>query len=106
MTTTDPRFEQRPGDSGMQLVVAGELDIATVDEFREQLESLVDRAQTPVFVDLSGVEFIDSSNIAALLAAHFRAEEAEADLVVVDPSPACRRVFEILDLGAVLHITP
>jgi len=59
-----------------------------------------------VFVNLSSVEFMDSSNIAALLAAHFRAEEAEAELVVVAPSPACRRVFEILDLGNVLRIAP
>ena len=104
MTTTDPRFEQIPDDDGMRLIVGGELDIATVDEFREQLETLVDHARSPVFVDLSGVEFMDSSNIAALLAAHFRAEEAEAELIVVDPSAACRRVFEILDLGTVLHI--
>ncbi len=104
MTTTDPRFDQVPDDQGTRLVVAGELDIATVDEFREQLETLVDHARSPVFVDLSGIEFMDSSNIAALLAAHFRAEEADAELIVVAPSPACRRVFEILDLGNVLHI--
>ena len=104
MTTTDPRFDQVPDDEGMRLLVAGELDIATVDEFREQLESLVDHARSPVFVDLSGVAFIDSSNIAALLAAHFRAQEVEAELVVVDPSPACRRVFGILELENVLHI--
>lgn len=101
---TDPSFEQVPDDQGMRLLVAGELDIATVDGFREQLESLVDHARSPVFVDLSGVSFMDSSNIAVLLAAHFRAEEAEAELVIVDPSSACRRVFEILDLGNVLHI--
>ena len=48
-----------------------------------------------VTVDASGLEFIDSSGLMALLRARDAVVEAGADLRISDPSPALRRIVEL-----------
>lgn len=49
------------------VTITGEIDYGNRDRFREALQNLADRGFTDVEVDLSGVDFIDSSGISILL---------------------------------------
>lgn len=80
------------------LVVRGEIDLVNADDFRERIESLLDEGGSPTLVDLSAVSFIDSSGVAALVAARGRADSAGIELVLVDPSPQTRTVLEVTGL--------
>jgi anti-sigma B factor antagonist len=55
-----------------QLVVAvrGELDLATVEEFRDALEQAATSDAERIVVDLANLSFIDSRGITALLEAN------------------------------------
>ena len=88
----DVVFNRSERDGRAVLSVSGEIDLAIAGRFAEELESLVGGNGA---VDLSAVEFIDSSGIRALLKAQGRAQAAGGDLVLLSPSPACRRVLEI-----------
>lgn len=71
MTIDDgPIFELRSVAEGdhERVVVSGELDMATAPELEERLTAL-HAAQRPVVVDLSNLQFMDSSGHAALIKA-------------------------------------
>jgi anti-sigma B factor antagonist len=88
------------------LAVRGEIDLATADEFRRALESLIAEAPSPALVDLWGVTFIDSSGVAALVSARGTAEAAGVELVLVEPSPQARTVLELTDLWTQFKTRP
>lgn len=74
--------------------LAGELDLAGLDDVEPQLEELLHREPQPLVVDLGGVQFLDSSGIAALIRLANRFTPVE----VRRPSPQVRRVFAVLGL--------
>lgn len=86
------------------LVVTGEIDIATAPELRCELDALSLGAHSPVVVDLSGVTFLDSSGISALVAARQAVAGTDATLVLLEPSPPVRLVLEISGVGELFEI--
>ena len=92
------------GDDGPATAVVqvwGELDIET----SPMLADVVQRAARPgvrVVVDMSTVEFIDSSGVSALLVAASRAKDGGGTLVVRNPAPRVHRIFEVLALDGTL----
>ena len=65
-----------------------------------------DPATKQVLLDMSGITFIDSSGVRALMEGHHRATELGKDFWVVDWSPSTRRVFELLELADALERGP
>ena len=81
---------------GLSVVrMSGELDLASSDRLTELLAELSDQT---VVVDLSELTFIDSSGIAALVAAKDRLRTAGRELVLTRPQPNVDRVLEITGL--------
>lgn len=74
-------IEHRLRDGSLCLAVSGELDLATVGQLRDRLRSF-SATKTPVRLDLSRVDFIDSAAIAALLDEIKHARLADWDLVI------------------------
>ena len=91
------RHHRRERDAA--LVVTGEIDMATADAFYDQLCVLVTAAHSPAFVDLSGVSFMDSCGLNALVRASRDAAAAGANLVLVAPSRQVRRVLVVSGLA-------
>ncbi len=86
----------RDGDT---LSIAGEVDVAVVDEFGSAMRALIDaNPGVEVCVDLRDVNFIDSSGLGVLVGANKQAAAAGATirLTHVQASPA--KVFEITGL--------
>jgi anti-sigma B factor antagonist len=76
------------------LTVSGEVDAATTERFRA---ALVEVQGLRVVVDLSGVTFLDSAGISALIAARHRLPSG-GELRVIGLRPNVRRVLEITGL--------
>ena len=87
-------------DLGM-LSVRGELDISTSGMLERELGDLLESGAERLEVDLSGVVFIDSSALSALVGARERATRRGLQLVLVSPSPACEKVLGITGLDRV-----
>jgi len=79
------------------LRLAGELDLATVPVFEEAREAL-HGAYSAIVLDLSALEFIDSSGLRAVIAAQQLTEGAGARFEIVPGPPAVQRVFEVTGL--------
>ena len=76
-----------------------ELDIACASDVGQQLLMLLEgRMQSRLLLDLSELEFIDSSGIAVLVKAEKRARSIGCTLALVAPRPAVERVLQICGL--------
>ena len=100
----DASFEVGKQGGHTVLAARGEIDIAAVPSFRDQLRRLVDDGSSSIVIDLSGVQFIDSAGLRVLVDGLTRARRRDADLRVACPSASVRRTFEISGLDKVMNV--
>jgi anti-sigma B factor antagonist len=98
--TASVTVEQR--GSGTVVFVVGVLDAATLPAVSRALTDAQRNDRYPVYVDLSGVTFIDSRGLGALLAANERSREGAAAIRIHRPSAAVRRLLDVSGAGSVL----
>ncbi|WP_245778045.1 STAS domain-containing protein [Lentzea xinjiangensis] len=84
------------------LAVAGELDIDTVPVLSARLDSDVSGAHA--VLDLSGLQFMDSTGLALVLDWHRRLAEAGGQLRIASTQAPVRRLFELADVAEVLSL--
>jgi anti-sigma B factor antagonist/stage II sporulation protein AA (anti-sigma F factor antagonist) len=89
-------FEMSPLVDGKGLRLAGELDLATAPRLTEALFDFAS-SEADVHLDLAELSFLDSSGLRAiLLLARSRADDRS--VVLIKPSPAIMRTFEIVGI--------
>lgn len=95
-------------DGWLVLRLAGEVDVASTPRLRDRLVALVTDGHTRLVVDLSGVVFIDSMGLGALLSGLKRARSVDGDLRLAGPSEHVGKVLAItrLDQAFVVADTP
>jgi len=93
-------------DGATVLTVAGEVDLATAPALETAIEGVLATKPGTLIIDLSGVSFLASAGMAALVAAHQRAGEATT-IAVVAEGPATSRQLKMTSLDQVfaLHST-
>jgi len=98
-------MEHAVREQGNVLVVSlkGEVDLDNSPRAREILLDCVGRGQQ-VFVDLSGVTYIDSSGIASLVEAFQISRQKSSGFALVSVNPAALRVLELARLDRVFTI--
>jgi anti-anti-sigma factor len=78
--------------------------MATVPELTGVLGQFVDRGPKEVVLDFSGLSFVDSSGISALVDAQHRLSERGRQLSIHAARPGAVRVFEIAGLLDFLRV--
>jgi anti-sigma B factor antagonist len=76
----------------------GAIDLETAPELSEELEDLASRGAKLVVVDLTDVEFLDSSGLRALVHGARTVEAGGGRLLVEGASGAVERVLELTDV--------
>jgi anti-anti-sigma factor len=83
--------------------LAGELDIASAEELRRVLATVVrSGAAARVLLDMRDVRFIDAHSIGLIVEASIAAQAGGRALQVHAPSGVPARLFQILGLGSML----
>ena len=101
MTTLAAITVERTGGGIATVRLRGEHDIANVAELERALASTSDATGT--VVDMSGVRFVDSSVLGALVNAAGRDREAPFAIVLgAAGNPTVRRLLELTGLATVL----
>jgi anti-sigma B factor antagonist len=84
---------------------SGPLDVATADSFRQQVQRLLGTGCRALILDLSGVPFVDSEGVRALLGLRDEAASRSAWLrVVVTPGSSVERTLRLLRFDALFSI--
>jgi anti-sigma B factor antagonist len=102
-----PHFElgEERSDGGMQVVnVSGEIHVSTAPSFREQLTEVIENGGTALVLDLSGVEFIDSTGLSVLLNGLRRLHQLNGRMALVADNPTVLRLFQITRLDSTFEI--
>lgn len=86
------------------LTVTGEVDVATAPTLRERLVQLIADGNTRLTIDLTPVDFLDSTGLGVLVGTLKRIRQAEGVLVLVIPQERIRRLFEITGLNKIFDI--
>lgn len=96
--------EDRP--TGTVLAVHGELDIATVEVLRAQVEDVLTGSADQLYLDLSPATFIDSTGCRELVRAARggAAHGTRVELVVPPANWRVRRVVDFMQFGALLPV--
>ncbi len=86
------------------LEVQGEVDLYSSPKMREALVGLTDGRSPAVLVDLSGVQYMDSSGVATLVEGLQRTREYGGQFKLAGLAPAIRDVFRFARLEKVFEI--
>lgn len=96
--------EEEPRQGTVVLAVFGDVDLHVADELGDRLVAMIERGATAVVVDLSGVTFVDSQGLGALLRGTRKASASQGRLRLVVPRAEIRRIFEITSLDEVFPL--
>jgi anti-sigma B factor antagonist len=86
--------------------VAGDLDVATVPRLEQALDQALSSSPGGVLIDLSAVQFVDSSGLRFLLDAHQRAQRGDWSLALARPAESAMKAFELTGADRWLPFAP
>jgi stage II sporulation protein AA (anti-sigma F factor antagonist) len=83
--------------------LSGELDHNSSEEVRVRIDDRIDRDNiTKVILNFSGVNFMDSSGIGAVLGRYKKLSNKGGKLCIAEPSKNVNRIFELAGLYKVI----
>jgi anti-anti-sigma factor len=86
------------------LSLFGELDLASAELFYSEFESAEIGGASMVVLDLEGLQFVDSTGLRMILAAHELARERGQGFAITPGSPQVRRLLTITRVGEHLRV--
>ena len=86
--------------------VTGEIHVSTAPEFSSRLNDAIAAGTRGVVIDMTRVEFIDSTGLSVLLNGLRRVTRAGGQLSLVVSNPTVLRLFEITKLDSTFDIRP
>ena len=89
---------------GVRLVVHGDVDMTTGDRLETEVLRAESTAPGTLTLDLSGVDFFDSTGLQILLDADVRAREDDRRLVVVPGDGEAARVLALAEVADRLDV--
>jgi anti-sigma B factor antagonist len=90
---------------GVTLVVPkSDLDMGTADQMKRTLTELIEKGQSKLVMDLTGVAYVDSSGLGALVAAMKQARAVGGNLKLCGLQEDVRSIFEMTRLIKVMAV--
>jgi anti-sigma B factor antagonist len=103
-----PYFNLSEHQVGERLVIAveGEIDLATVGTLDAAVTRAIEAGAADLWIDLSDVEFIDSTGLTAIVRAHKALDHGRPRLAVICPHGPALRAFEVSGLQEYVALFP
>jgi anti-sigma B factor antagonist len=88
------------------VILEGELDMSTAQEFEEKTSQAVQDLQGDLVLDIEKLSFVDSSGLAVIIGLHQKLHSLGWMLIISTPTPNVRRLLRITGLDEMLIIRP
>ena len=97
------RIDVEPSRDSVRVAPVGELDIATVEKLRAEVDRLRESGFTKLVLDLRGVRFLDSTGLRLVLELDGAARADSHELCVIRGSDVVHRIFEVTQVAERLN---
>jgi anti-sigma B factor antagonist len=106
MTHDELSIDLKTEEGGETLIfkLRGSLDIATAPTIRAALMDATDKGNHHLIVDLTGLEFLDSTGLGVLIGAHRRTVERKGSFQLIVHEGPISRLLNITGLIAVFAV--
>lgn len=81
------------------VTVSGELDLAAASSLEAELDRILGSGATRIVLDLSDLDFIDSTGLSVLVRAQQRAHESDRELGLINPGQQVERLLSLTGLS-------
>ena len=98
LVTTSLSDDASPSGRGFRVVIRGDVDMETAPKLAKVLEDLIEEGVSLVVLDASGVGFLDSSGLRAIVIANSKMTDFGGRLLIEGMSGAVQRVLEVSGL--------
>lgn len=99
------KMDTRTMEKEMPIIeLEGEVDVYTAPQLKQQIISILDGGAKILAINLTKVDYLDSTALGVLIGGLKRMREKDGNMVLVCPSPRIRRVFEITGLDKIFDI--
>ena len=95
MLTVFVAARESAGEPYTLVEITGEADVTNTDDLRRQLEDEVSKQPRTLILDLSGLRFMDSSALHALLLVNRAMERQGGVLALVSPQAAVAKILRL-----------
>ena len=96
--------EETPDPETRVIAVEGEADMSTAVSFNQSFFAAAGSGTRKIVADLTGVDYIDTSMLNALVVGHRRMLRDRGRFAVVSSGPRLARVLELTGLGQILQV--
>jgi anti-sigma B factor antagonist len=91
-------------DTTCLLKINGEVDVYTSPQLKQEIVHLAEAGVKHLIINLSQVEYLDSTGLGVLIGGLKRLRESEGKLTLVGPGMRILRIFEITGLDKIFDI--
>jgi anti-sigma B factor antagonist len=106
VTEQDPVTDQDAAQDWVPIVIAGELDLYSAPDLREQVLKAVNTGRLHIVLDLSDATFVDSSGFAVMVSAYKRVRALDGTMRVVCADKSVLSALRISGLDRVFEVFP
>ncbi len=92
------------GESGPVVMLSGEADLASAGQLSDLLTAQLAGGVQRLMVDVSGLRFVDSASVRALVLAGKTLRERGGALILARPQRAVARVLELMGVDELLIV--
>ncbi len=87
-----------------KVVISGEIDIYTAQQFKEKLYNIVDSSSKDIVMDCSGLDYIDSTGLGIFVGALKKARLTDRNISLENIRDNIRKLFNITGLDKLFII--
>jgi anti-sigma B factor antagonist len=98
MSTSDLNITTEKLKRVVLLKVDGRVDSSNASELDDALKEAIEAGNYSIIVNLTGVDYMSSAGLRALVSALRECKKRRGDLVISEPSPRVNEVFELAGL--------
>jgi anti-sigma B factor antagonist len=99
-----PAFDVQRSSNSTTLTVRGSLDINTAAQLAEEIDRVVGEKPKLVVVDISGLDLIDSSGVAALVKLYKGVRTAGGNVTISGARDQPLAIFKLLRMDKVFNL--
>ncbi|MDP2712655.1 MAG: STAS domain-containing protein [Solirubrobacteraceae bacterium] len=107
MSPVVPHFElseETTPDGAHVIRISGEIHVTTAPQFSQRLTDAIEGGRNALVLDMSSVEFIDSTGLSVLLNGLRMVTQNRGGLAIVCTNPTVLRLFQITNLDETFDI--